>query len=44
MSKMEFGPFQSVATVPRLAGADNLKKGGDLLERIVSMLSKMMSI
>ncbi len=43
-SAMECGAILDACAVLRLAGADTLKKGGDLLERIVSMLSRMMRI
>jgi len=41
-SAMECGAVLDACTVLRLADAEILEKGRDLLERIVSMLSKMM--
>ncbi len=43
-SAMECGAILDACAVLGLAGVDTLKKGADLLERIVSMLSKMMRI
>ncbi len=41
---MGCGAILDACAVLRLAGADTLRKGADLLERIESMLSKMMRI
>ena len=43
-SAMECGAILDACTVLGLANPDTLGKGRDLLERIVSMLSKMMRI
>ena len=43
-SAMECGAILDACKVLKLANADGLRKGSDLLERIVSMLSKMMRI
>ena len=43
-SAMECGAILDACTVLGLANADTLDKGRDLLERIVSMLTKMMRI
>ncbi len=41
-SAMECGAIMDACVILNLANPDTLEKGGELLERIVSMLSKMM--